>query len=239
MGACCTATDNKSKPYDKKETKYGSSNNQITNLVLEVDSKPLPITEDDINKSINQWKEKTKRRKFKSDIPVEFATEEKNFMIKEGDCDIKNCLDEINEFEKELIKKDKEILHLHNNLFINSARAQIDYSNGEICHDFININKQNNKGFSEFSSTIHFTALNSKDLVSSKFHKIEKNILNNNTHKSQSIFNVLEELNNINNNKFENNKFLIKKEPKTKIEDGTKKIFISNNAIFKSRIIIF
>jgi hypothetical protein len=238
MGACCTASDNKIKITDKKEPKLMSSNNQITNLVLEKDSKPLPITEDDINKSINQWKEKTKRRKFKSDVPVEFATEEKNLINKEGDFDLKGCLDEIVEFEKELIKKDKDILHLHNNLFMNPERAVIDYSNGEICHDFKNINKQNNKCFSEFSSTIHFTALNSKDLVSSKLHKIEKNILNNNSHKSQSIFNVLEELNNI-NNKIENNKFIIKNDGKTKIENSTKKILISNNAIFKSIIEYF
>lgn len=240
MGVCCTISENKNKIIpEKKETNYLSNNNQNTNLIMEKDPKSNPITEEEINKSIDQWKQKTKKRKLKSDIPIEFQTEEKNLLNKEGDGDLKGCLDEIVEFEKELVKKDKDILHLHTNLFPNSDRAEYDYSNGEICHDFKNINKQgNNRGFSEISSTIHFTVLNSRDLVSSKFNKIDRNLLNNNynnnnmSHKSQSIFNVLDELNNM--NKIETNKFIIKNDLHNKVENNTKKIFISNNAIFKS-----
>ena len=69
----------------------------------------------------------------------------------------------------------------------------IDLHN-EIMDDFNNINKKNIfHGFSEIPSTLHFTALNSKDLITSK-----KNFYANNQHisKSISMLNVLDELNN-------------------------------------------
>jgi hypothetical protein len=214
MGVCCTATDNKNKIPYKKESDSVNSKNQLTNLNAEGGSntKPTnPITLDQINKSIDQWKEITKKRKMKIE-----QQEENNILLKDLDGDIKGCINEMVQFDNDMNKRDKNILLLHTNLFANTEG--IDYSNGEIMYDFQNMNKKGNTF--DISSTIHFTVLNSKDLASSKINKLEKNVLNN-ISKSQSIFCVLDELD-LNNREIKIN------------ENYNRKLFIENNSQIKS-----
>ena len=196
MGVCCVKEENKGRVI-KKDSDSLMSNNQHTNLEAPVKSKGNlgPITEDEINKSIEAWKRVTKG--IKPTFNPKEMEEEKNLVNLEGEGDLNDC---INELEKN-DKNNKEYNFNLKNTENVQRRAEflaLDNSNYEIKDDFYNINKRNNRGFSEISSTIHFTALNSKDLISSKMNKASQ-INNGNTNgysiKSQSIVNVLDELN--------------------------------------------
>jgi hypothetical protein len=196
MGVCCSQIDSsktRSGIFNKKETD-SLTLNQGTNLALEAQNLAskktiLPITLDQVNKSIDEWKELTKRRRLK---PMDKLNEEKN-PFNEAEGDIKNCLNELNREVIDIEGRKDKILNI--NLNTSNETLGIDNSNNEINQDFLNMNKKFNRGFSEISSTIHFTALNSKDLASSKL-KFHHQLHNGNSVKSQSIVNVLDELNN-------------------------------------------
>lgn len=193
MGVCCSQIDNsktRSGIYHKKETDPLTLN-QCTNLALDAQNlaskkQILPITLDQVNKSIDEWKELTKRRRLK---PTEKLNEEKNPFY-EAEGDIKNCLNELNRDVIDIEGRKDKILNIN----LNTSNETLGIDN-EINQDFLNMNKKFNRGFSDISSTIHFTALNSKDLASSKL-KFHHQLHNGNSVKSQSIVNVLDELNN-------------------------------------------
>jgi hypothetical protein len=127
------------------------------------------MTLDQINKSIEEWMELTKRRKPK----VEDSSTER-----------------LDDEEKDDVIDDKEYFNL-------AEMSKNKYSNDgidkEIIDDFNNFHKKQH--MSEISSTIHFTALNSKDFAISKY-KMLSGGLNIHYSKSISIANVLDELNN-------------------------------------------
>jgi hypothetical protein len=97
----------------------------------------------------------------------------------------------------------------------------------EIQDDFYNFNKKGTQHFSEISSTIHFTALNSKDLAISKY-KFVSGGLNLQYSKSISIVNVLDELNKNPGGNFINDGVL-QKNLNLSILDNTKLIMPKSN----------
>jgi hypothetical protein len=232
MGVCCSQIDNKARNEMYKKDADSMTLNQNTNRASEADNlalkkQNLPITLDQVNKSIDGWKELTKRRKPK---PMEKLNEDKN-TFNEAEGDIKNCLNEMNREVIDIEGRKDKILNI--NLNTSNETLGIDNSNNEINQDFLNMNKKFNRGFSEISSTIHFTALNSKDLASSKL-KFQQQLHNGNSVKSQSIVNVLDELNNnyINyqykHNKDSNTNLVNMNMINRNIEKN--KIYIQNNA---------
>lgn len=238
MGVCCTKTENRNK-IDKKETDSLTLNQFTNSQNTAVRGKVnFPITLDQVNKSIDEWKELTKRRRLTkkpTDRITERFSEGKVFI--EPEDEIKNCLNGLNEIKCEAIdiegNRNAVNKHMLNaNLSGNEEHLEIDNSNNEINQDFLNINKRNNRGFSDISSTIHFTALNSKDLVSSKFNKLHQhNYHNGNSIKSQSIVNVLDELNNNNANIFRKESANNLHNLNCNIHKERNKIFIRNNIL--------
>jgi hypothetical protein len=202
MGACCSESSNKN-----------STNKEPLTM-----STPRPVTLDQVNKSIDEWKQIAKKRRAN-------ITNKKEEKYGNEEMDLKNYIQELGQDEG--LKKKALNINFH---------EEIDKSTNsfrEINEDFLNINKKINRGFDDISSTIHFTVLNSKDLASSKmkFH------YNNHHCHSQSIVNVLDELNNHNKESHFNNcdSIPFKIMPNRKIIEKSNlkpknKIFIQNNA---------
>jgi len=256
MGVCCTKSAKTSKSTEQtkysKDTKENKStaenkvtitktepvfqnlttNNQNDNVVGK--TKQLPITLDQVNKSIDEWKQVTKRRKPNTKPTLS----EENNLFMEPEDEIKNCLDELKIVVIDANRNNK----INGNLSNNYENLGIDNSNNEINQDFLNIKQKINQCFSEISSTLHFTALNSKDLVSSKLNKLQTQ-----GHNSQSIVNFLEELNNHNlgyirhrdsnininiNINLNNNINSQSNHPGNNLKSERDKIFIQNNNLF-------
>jgi hypothetical protein len=212
MGACCSETI----------SKHQSTNKEPLTLAT-----PRPVTLDQVNKSIDEWKQIAKRRK-----PNVTVRNEEKYVNEE--MDLKNYIQELGVDEG--LKKKELNTNFH---------EEIDKSSNsfrEINEDFLNINKKINRGFDDISSTIHFTVLNSKDLASSK---MKFNYNNHHCH-SQSIVNVLDELNNLNKESALNNcnQIPFKIIPNRKIIENSNfkpknKIYIQNNAYIPNMKSIF
>jgi hypothetical protein len=182
MGACCTKASNKTpiKAVSERgatliQTGGGYPPTEVVKYKAKVriflyPKTGTPITLDQINKSIEEWMELTKRRKPKVD---DSSTER------------------LDDEEKDDVIDDKEYFNLAE---LSKNKQSNEEINKEIIDDFYNFNKRP-QHFSEISSTIHFTALNSKDLAISKY-KMVSGGLNLHYSKSISIVNVLDELNN-------------------------------------------
>ena len=127
--------------------------------------------------------EQTKKRKPRVELVLDNNQEENKKLVNlDGPIDAGS----FNLAELSKNKKDKN-------------NDSLEKLNTEIHDDFNNLQRRNNfQGFSEFSSTIHFTALNSKDLINSKFNKYQPLANQGYSIKSASMVNVLEELNNHN-----------------------------------------
>jgi len=217
MGVCCNKIENKTnKDALKKEN---SSLTQLKNQPVDYQKSKgsLPITLDQVNKSIDEWKELTKRRKPNRVLNEQFKIDPED--------DLNNCLRELKCDETDRRRNSK--YHLNENF-----QGSIDVSNNEINQDFLNINKRVIKNFSDISSTINFTCLNSKDLISSKLNKIQLQALHANSH---SMLTFIEELNMQNmciNKRRESNNT-------NPMPSRNNKMYIQNNNIFNAKSKIF
>ncbi len=97
------------------------------------------------------------------------------------------------EEERNLVNQEENNINFYNIAELSRNKLISFDLQKEILDDFKNIQRRNIfPCFSEISSTLHFTALNSRDIITSK-----KNYLNNHhISKSISLVNVLDELNN-------------------------------------------